>query len=254
MAKTPKSPLSYINRDYRNRIDADGLISTFVRVSQTDLQILADRDIKESATHLVIQYRSQLENYIARNPLFLTALEPLPWDRLAPPIVKDMLAAADKAGVGPMAAVAGAISGFVGRDLLADEGCSEIIVENGGDIYLKRSRSSCVNIYAGTSVLSNRIGIKIAREGMPIGICTSSGTIGHSLSLGQADSVTVLAPDISLADAAATRIGNEIRRVGDLEKGLSLGKSIPGLTGVVIVMDENLGAWGDIEIIRLPQG
>lgn len=253
MADIQKSPLSYINRDYRNRIDAEGLVSTFVRVSQTDLQILADLDIKEAATHRVIQYRQQLENYISRNPLFLTALEPQPRDRLAPPIIKEMLAAAEKAGVGPMAAVAGAISGFVGRDLLADEGCSEIIVENGGDIYLKRSRDSCVNIYAGTSVLSNRIGIKIARERMPLGICTSSGTIGHSLSLGQADSVTVLAPDISLADAAATRIGNEIRRVGDLEKGLNLGKSIPGLTGIVIVMEENLGAWGDIEIIRLPR-
>ncbi|MFO7760921.1 MAG: UPF0280 family protein [Thermodesulfobacteriota bacterium] len=251
MHKTQRLPLSYIERDYRNRISTNGLISTSVNIAQTDLQILANQDLTKTATHLIIKYRSQLENHISANPLFLTSLEPLPCDRLAPPIVKEMLKAADKAGVGPMAAVAGAISGFVGRDLLADTECPEIIVENGGDIYIKRQRNCCASIFAGTSKLSNRIGIRIIKEQMPLGICTSSGTVGHSLSLGQADSVTVLAADISLADAAATRIGNEIKKAGDIGQGLDLGKSIQGLTGIVIVMNENLGAWGDIEIVQL---
>lgn len=254
MPTQEKSPLSYINRDYRNRVNTDGLTSSFIKVGQTDLQILAARDLTKEATHLVIQYRNQLENYISRNPLFLSALTPLPPDNLAPPIVKEMIKAAGRAGVGPMAAVAGAISGFVGSDLLESAGCPEIMVENGGDIYLRRNRDCCVSIFAGTSKLSNRIGIKIKQDKMPLGVCTSSGTVGHSLSLGQVDSVTVLAADISLADAAATRIGNEIKKAGDIEQGLGLGKAIPGLTGIVVVMSENLGAWGDIEIVRLSPG
>ncbi len=251
MPPTRKSPLSYVNRDYRDRLNTEDLTSTLVSVGQTDLQILAERNLTEEATHLIVQYRNQLERYISCNPLFLKALAPFPHDPLAPPIVKEMIAAGKEAGVGPMAAVAGALAGYVGRDLLAEHGCREIIVENGGDIYLKRNRDCCAAIFAGSSGLSNRLGIRIVKEKMPLGVCTSSGTVGHSLSLGQADSVTVLSPSISLADAAATRIANEILEVGDIGRGLELGKSLSGLTGITIVIGQNIGAWGDIELIQL---
>jgi ApbE superfamily uncharacterized protein (UPF0280 family) len=245
-----KSPLSYTKRKYRSKLDLSGFTSSVVQVAETDLHILAASDISDQATELVIRYRAQLENYISTQPGFLTSLTPLPLDPLAVPIIRQLLSAAKSAGVGPMAAVAGAIAENVGRDLLA-QGHAELSVENGGDIFLQRSKECMIAIFAGSSPLSNRIGIKISPEMMPLGICTSSGTVGHSLSFGRADSVTVLASSTALADAAATRLGNEIQKAGDLDYALSVAKVIPGISGVVIVLDDKLGAWGDIALQKL---
>ena len=131
-----------------------------VCVRETDLLILADRDVSKQASHLVMQYRSHLENYISRHVEFLSSLVPLASDALAPPIVKEMLRAASLTGVGPMAAVAGAIAEFVGRDLL-QTATQQIIIENGGDIFMARQQDSLAAIFAGTSPLSNKIAIKI---------------------------------------------------------------------------------------------
>ena len=245
-----KAPLAYTEREYRLQLDTEGLIVSEVKVGETDLHILAESDVAKQATHSVIQYRTQIENYIASKPSFLTSLKALPSDPLAPPIVKEMLSAGAHAGVGPMAAVAGAIAGYVGQDLMT-EGFNEISVENGGDVFLNRSRESVAAIFAGASPLSNRIGIKIPKTMMPLGVCTSSGTVGHSLSLGQADSVTVLSSSVAFADAAATRLGNEIKKAEDLDHALTIAKGLSGIIGVVIVMGPRLGAWGEIKLERL---
>lgn len=245
-----RSPLSYREREYRYQLDTGGLIASEVKVGETDLYILAERDVTEQATHSVIRYRTQLENYISSKPSFLTSLLPLPPDPLAPPIIKEMISAGSVAGVGPMAAVAGAIAGCVGRDLVAD-GVKEVSVENGGDIFMQRARESVVAIFAGSSPLSNRLCIKVSKTMMPVGICTSSGTVGHSLSLGKADSVTVLSASVALADAAATRLGNEIKKAEDINHALDVAKTISGIIGVVIVLDTQLGAWGQVEIESL---
>jgi ApbE superfamily uncharacterized protein (UPF0280 family) len=246
---TKKDPASYRQRTYRAIVDAEGLQQSEVTVRETDLQILASEEVKERATRLVLQYRAQLENYLTRQPAFLTSLVPQPFDPLAPPIVKAMLQAARDTNVGPMAAVAGAIAEFVGNDLLDES--EEIIVENGGDIFMSLQRDSVVAVFAGESPLSYRLGIKISSDRMPLGICTSSGTVGHSLSLGSSDSVTVLATSTVLADAAATRLGNELKNDDDLNFTLAVAESLPGISGVFIIMGEKLGAWGEIEIVRL---
>lgn len=243
-------PVSYRERKYRQDIDHEGLISFEVQVRETDLHILADIDLRDRANFFVLQYRNQLESYGERQPNFFTSLTPLPFDPIAPPIVKEMLKAGIAADVGPMAAVAGAIAGFVGKDLLA-AGAKEIIVENGGDIFMHRQKGCTVGIFAGGSPLTNRVGIKIPQQNMPIGVCTSSGTVGHSLSFGQADSVTVLASSVSLADAVATRLGNEIKQDRDIDHALGIAKSIVGILGVVIVRDQQLGAWGEVELVKL---
>ena len=246
------SPSAYKKRDYRQVITADDLVSSFVTVKETDLHILAAVDSTAAGYNFVHQYRNQLENYIAAHPDFLTALVPLEQDTLAPPIVKAMLKAAAAANVGPMAAVAGAIAEFVGRDLL-DTGLQEIMIENGGDIYLKRNRECVASVFAGRSPLNQKVGLRIPQKLMPVGLCTSSGTVGHSLSLGRADSVTVLAPSVPLADAAATRLGNEVSE-GDQEninEVLGIAKTIPGLLGVVIICGKNMGAWGQIDLVAL---
>ena len=123
--------------------------------------------------------------------------------------------------------------------------------ENGGDIFLQRNQECLTAIYAGESPLSNRIGLRITADTMPIGICTSSGSIGHSLSFGLADSVTVLAHDTALADTAATRLGNELKADEDMAHTLEVAQQIPDLLGVVVVKNETLGAWGDVELVKL---
>jgi ApbE superfamily uncharacterized protein (UPF0280 family) len=246
------SPAAYSERSYRQAIAATDLISTFISVKETDLHILAARNMAEEGYHYVHRYRNQLENYIAGHPDFLTSLLPLELDTLAPPIIKGMLKAAAAADVGPMAAVAGAIAEYVGRELLA-AGLQEVVVENGGDIFLARKKECVAAIFAGQSPLNQKIGIRIPASSMPVGLCTSSGTVGHSLSLGMADSATVLAPSALLADAAATRIGNEVSHAGrkNIKDVLRAAKSIPGLLGVVIIRGKDMGAWGEIDLVEL---
>ena len=147
-----------------------------------------------------------------------------------------------------MASVAGAVAEFVGNDLLPFS--AEIIVENGGDIYLKSLNKRVVGIYAGKSPLSGRIGIEISGEATPLGICTSSGTVGHSLSYGQADAVVVLAKSSTLADAAATAIGNLIIKANDIQSGIEFAKGIDGLSGAIIIKDDNLGLWGEVKLCQ----
>ena len=219
-------------------------------MKETDLAILASKDLRETARHAVIHCRSQLESYLAGKQYFVTSLTPLALDPTAPPLVKSMLQAGLAANVGPMAAVAGAIAEYVGRALLA-AGSEEVAVENGGDIFLSRQVDSLVGIFAGISPLSNRVGVKIPAAAMPLGICTSSGTVGHSLSLGQADAVTVLARDTALADAVATRLGNEVAPGRPLEESLAIARAIPGLLGAVVIRGPELGAWGEIELVPL---
>jgi hypothetical protein len=249
--KRKKPPAAYRRRSYRQLVDIGRLQVAQVQVRETDLQILAPVEVREPALQLVIQYRNQLENYLARHPAFLQALNPLPDDRLAPPLIRAMLGAGLTAGVGPMAAVAGVLAEYVGRDLLEIPGCDEVMVENGGDIFLSRRQDCRVAIFAGPSPLSNRVGLRIPVAAMPCGICTSSGTVGHSLSLGRADAVTVVAASAALADAAATRLGNEVKDRREVSRTLELAATIPGLTGVVIVIGSELGAWGSLELVEV---
>lgn len=249
-----REPESYVDREYRVIAAGNKLVSSLVSVAETDLHIRADINVEELAKGLVIEARLQIERYIHNYPDFLTALSPLPEDSSATPMIAGMLSAGQKAGVGPMAAVAGAVAGFVGRRLLA-AGVQEVIVENGGDIYLHRKEDCTVGIFAGESPLSYNIGIGIAKAKLPCGVCTSSGTIGHSLSFGVADSVTVVADSIALADAAATRLGNEVAGTADraaaIQHALACAKQIDDIRGVVIICDELMGAAGDVELVRL---
>ena len=236
----------YEPRTYRHWVEGRDLTSFNVTVKETDLYICATINLKRKAHRLVLKYRHQLERYIERYPSFLTSLEPLPVAEDAPLIVRQMAAAAQTAGVGPMASVAGAIAEFVGNELAAFS--PEIIVENGGDIYLRSSGKRIVGIYAGNSPLSGKIGLEINGEETPLGICTSSGTVGHSLSYGKADAVIVLSKSATLADAAATAIGNLINQPADINKGIEFVKDMKGISGVVIIKDDNIGFWGKVKI------
>ncbi|MBA7697186.1 hypothetical protein ES703_105846 [subsurface metagenome] len=239
----------YEPRTYRHWIKGKDLISFNVVVKETDLYIRASSNLKRKAHKLVLKYRDILERYIERHPSFVTSLEPLPVSDDAPHIVKSMSEAAARVGIGPMASVAGAIAEFVGNELLAFS--PEIIIENGGDIYLKSQSKRIVGIYAGKSPLTGKIGLEIKGQDTPLGICTSSGTVGHSLSQGKADAIIVLSKSATLADAAATAIGNLIVQLSDIPGGIEFAKGIDGLKGVIIIKDDKVGLWGKVKICQM---
>jgi len=246
----PRGPEDYRERRYRRQATAGPLVSFHVQVRQSDLFVRASADLSCAARNSLIQLRQGLEAYAAAHAGFLTSLAPLPDDPLAPPLVRAMLVAGQAARVGPMAAVAGAIAEAVGRDLLALS--PEVIVENGGDIWLATLSPLTVAIFAARSPLSNRVGLRVPPGASPLSICTSSGTVGHSLSFGKADAAVAVAASGALADAAATAIGNAVAGPAAVEAGLEVARSVPGLTGAVVICGERLGAWGEaVELVRL---
>jgi ApbE superfamily uncharacterized protein (UPF0280 family) len=236
----------YQPRTYRHWIDGKDLVSFNVTIKETDLYIKATTNLQSKTQRIVQKYRMQLEQYIALNPDFQTSLKPLSVHSTAPRIVKDMLEAVQKANVGPMASVAGAIAEYVGRELLVFS--PEIIIENGGDIFLKITQPKVVGVYAGESSLTGKLGLEIKPEATPLGICTSSGTVGHSLSFGKADAVVVTACSATLADAAATAICNQVKNPDDINRAIESGKNIVGIKGIVIIMGSSIGVWGDVKL------
>ncbi len=239
----------YEERTYRNLIKIDDLVRFEVIVKETDLLVGADRDLSDSTRQSVLKYRQQLETYIAARVEFARSLIPIEEDPYAPEIVREMIRASAAAGVGPMAAVAGAMAQFVSQDLLAAS--KQVIVENGGDIYLVTSRERKIGIFAGNSPVSLKVGIAVSPEDSPLGVCTSSGTVGPSLSFGRADAACSLSSSAALADAAATAVGNVVGEKRDVEKALERAREIEGVMGALIIIEERLGAWGKIRLIRL---
>ena len=239
----------YEPRTYRTRMARAGLTGFRVAVKETDLWVLAARDFSAEVREIVIQERQQLEAYIAANPGFLTTLAPWPEDRFAPPVVREMIEAAAATGVGPMAAVAGALAARVGRQLAPLS--PEVIVENGGDIFLAIQQPATVALFAGQSPLSHRVGLHLDPSLSPLGVCTSSASVGHSLSFGRADAACVLAESAALADAAATALGNRVQGPDTIAFALAWAAALPDILGAVVIVGEKLGAWGRVELVPL---
>jgi len=124
-------------------------------------------------------------------------------------------------------------------------------VENGGDIFVKSDHDTIFSIYAENSSFSMTTGIMIKKRDNPYGICTSSGTLGHSKSFGKADAATVLSDSCPLADAAATKLGNMVQKAADIKRAIDVGKAIPGVQGIVIIKGEKIGLWGDLKLVKL---
>ena len=232
-----------VNADqYRGFVTSGDLVSSTVVVRQTNLLVSGFSDLGKEAGRLVRKFRREIEDYIEKHQSFERSLVPIKADPAAPGIVKTMIEAAARTGVGPMASVAGAIAEYVGQGLM--QRSRDVIVENGGDIFIRSAVRRQVLLLAESSELS-AIRIVLPPSPEPVGLCTSSGTLGHSLSFGRADAVTVLWSSASLADAAATAIANEVKDHGDIRKGIRRAQEI-GVKGVVIVVQGHIGAWGNI--------
>lgn len=240
----------YQPRFYRNWLDAQELFTKRIMVEESDISISSDVDLDEDfLKSRILDYRKNIEKYILCDRTFLTSLKPMRVSKDAPLIVKDMALAAKKAGVGPMAAVAGAIADYLAKDLKGMT--KELIIENGGDIFLKTRMKRRIGIYAGDSKLSGKIVIEIDAQKTPLGICTSSGTVGHSLNFGITDATVILAKSATLADAVATATSNIVKKPDDIKKAINFAKSIKDISAVMIIVKDLLSAWGDIKIDKL---
>ena len=233
-----------------------------IKIGETDLVLKTDLREYE-LPKFIIKQRFELKNYIRENPDFLTSFEPvlveknnLSKDHIRksisskpPLIVKLMARAGRKAEVGPMAAVAGTIS-QLSMGYMIENGAKYVIVDNGGDVAIKTDQNVVVGLYAGESSLSGELGFKIKYRNTPMGVCTSSGTVGHSISFGRSDSVTVFADEASTADALATSIANSALGDNDpdaVQNSLDRAEDFRKvMRGVLVVVGESAGTLGKI--------
>lgn len=237
----------YQNRFYRRWVEKEDLVTQEIVVGETDIFVSAQKDVRDVAEKLARKFRGQIEEYIKEYPEFKTSYQPLEIDSEAPDIIKDMGYSSKLAGVGPMASVAGAITEFVGKRLLYKSG--EIIVENGGDVFIESQKVRYVSIYAGESLLSKKLLIKINPDDTPLGICTSSGTVGHSFSFGKADACVIISKSTALADAVATAGCNRVKKKKDIKLALEFALSIKGVIGALIVLEKHFGSMGAVELV-----
>lgn len=228
--------------------------SNFV-IGESKIHIRCDsKEALNTAVTEIKRHRKHLVEYIKRHPRFRYALKPIPLSSEAPRIVKIMAMASSIANVGPMASVAGALAD-IGLECMRRKGAKIAIVENGGEIAAFTERPIVISIYSNSPVFSSRIGFRLKREDCPIGVATSSSKTDRTLSFGEADSVTVVANNASLADAAATAICNSV--IGEdvkasIQRGLEKAKTIEGIRGVLIIREDHSGLWGSLpQIVKI---
>jgi ApbE superfamily uncharacterized protein (UPF0280 family) len=239
------------DRAYRDAVrPRDGEVRFQVAMEQTDLLVVAERDLQVEMASFVAGVRGEIKNWIMFHPEFAASLVPVSVPDSAPVIIRDMARAASVCSVGPMAAVAGAVAQAVGERFASRS--PNLIVENGGDIYLCSTRERVVALLSEPQS-GARVGLRLAAGSFPLSICSSSGTIGHSLSLGTGDLVAVRARDARLADAAATALGNLLRGPEDVGRVLDRARELAehGLDGVFAQYDDTIAAWGDLELVAL---
>ena len=242
--------MTYEPRTYRTRMARPGLVGFRVAVQETDLWVLAARDLSREVREVVLQERQQLEAYIAGHPGFLTTLTPWPEDPFAPPVVREMIAAARAVGVGPMAAVAGALAERVGRAL--EPLSAEVIVENGGDLYLKVASPATVSLFAGKSPLSHRVGLKIAPEYVPPGGLHFLGHGGPFPQLRPGRRRLCPGPQRRPGGCRGQRPGQPGAEAGAIAAALEWAAQVPEILGAVVIVGDKLGAWGRVELAPLP--
>lgn len=241
--------MEYRERSYRSRFSNDERRWFCVKFLESDLWIGVDsgsyRASMEADTYaMLVDLRRQMDAYLLMDPQYKTALTPYDAGLEAPNILKEMSRVSHKTGIGPMSAVAGAVAKKVAEFL----GTKEVIVENGGDIYAQAASDMDISVFAGQSPLSEKIGLHIPAADFPLGICTSSGTVGPSLSLGRADAVMIVCKDVLLADSYATAMANRIKTVNDLQSVIDRISDLPDILGAIAVKDDRMAITGCYEL------
>lgn len=240
-------------RIYRNQFSQQRFRSLMVNYKETDLWIGVDpesfrEEMREAILTKVIAFRTEMEAYLLTDPVFGRTFEPHVVKPNAPEIVNRMAEAARCAGVGPMASVAGAFAEMVGQHLMQQFEIQELVVENGGDIFLKIERNLLMSVYAGNSPLSEKIGIEIPVSESPLGVCTSAGTVGPSVSLGKTDATMIICRNTALADAFATGFGNLVQNPEDVQWVTQQTERFPEILSAVIICHDKIGIRGQFEM------
>lgn len=241
-------------RTYRSVHNTERFRFFNVTVFESDLHIGVDvasfdPSLTEFVTCEIERIRETLNKYNRLNGTFFSSLKPLALDDSAETEIISMLNAGLLANVGPMAAVAGITSETVGKKVLENFSIKEIVVENGGDIWASVKEPIIVEILAGNSHLSGKLALKIPQNKTPLGICTSSGTVGHSLSFGKADAVVICAHDAAIADAFATAVCNIVKTGFDIDKALEFTSQFKEILSTVIVINDKIAVSGEFEIV-----
>ncbi|WP_167616005.1 UPF0280 family protein [Maribellus sediminis] len=240
-------------RTYRTQFNTERFKGFEVKHLETDLWIGVDpasfdEKMKEVALEKVRSLREIFDKYIEKEPFFRKSLKPFQPTEIAPAEALEMALAAEKAGIGPMSAVAGLFAREVGEEIRKNFSVKELLIENGGDIYLILQDELVLSVFAGESILSERIGLVIpAAEGV-FGICTSAGTVGPSLSYGKADAVVVVCEDILMADALATALGNLVKSPDHVQKVINKADNYPDIQSLLIICEDKIGIKGENEI------
>ncbi len=245
--------MEYKERSYRSRFSDDGRRWFCVKFLESDLWIGVDSgsyraSMEEDVYAFLVDLRRRMDAYLLMDPQYKAALTPYDAGLEAPNILKEMSRISHKTGIGPMSAVAGAVALRVADFLKEKFGVEEVIVENGGDIYASVAEDMDISVFAGQSPLSEKVGLHIPAAAFPCGICTSSGTVGPSLSLGSADAMMIVCQDVLLADSYATAMANRIKTVSDLQPVIESIQSIPEILGALAVKDDRLAVTGQYEL------
>ena len=241
--------MEYKERSYRSRFSNDERRWFCVKFLESDLWIGVDNgsyraSMEQDVYTMLVDLRRRMDAYLLMDPQYKAALTPYDAGLEAPEILKEMSRISHRTGIGPMSAVAGAIAKHV-ADFM---GTKEVIVENGGDIYAKAASDMDISVFAGQSPLSEKVGLHIPAADFPLGICTSSGTVGPSLSLGRADAMMIICKDVLLADSYATAFANRIQSANDLQPVIDRISNTPEILGALAVKDDRLAVCGEFEL------
>lgn len=221
-----------------------------IEIQESILTVLCQKGYIRAGVEAVRRARAELKAYLQRDPVFGTTHVPHVPLSGAPEIARRMAEAGRLSGTGPMAAVAGAVAKACVRGLV-EAGAPEAVADNGGDIVLFLREPVHIGLWAGPAFPTQLALAVPSRRGI-FGLCTSSGTVGHSFSYGRSDAATVLSADPLLADAAATALGNRIRSSEDLEDSFQFLSELPGIEGALAVCQGRMALWGSLpEIVKI---
>ena len=237
----------YEERFYRSEFSKDWF-SCAIAIKETDVLIKSQEQLDAAVVGTIVgKYRKEVEEYIKNFPEFKHALSPVNLKEPCSPIIRDMIEKSALVKVGPMASVAGAIAEYVGRDLL--DFTPQVLVENGGDIFIRKEGKATLGLYAGQGSFINDFTITVGGES-PLGVCSSSSSLGHSASLGRADLATVISESVVFADALATKLANMVQSESDIEDALTFSKKFSLVKGLLLIKRGKLGMWGDLKLSR----
>jgi ApbE superfamily uncharacterized protein (UPF0280 family) len=245
--------MEFESRTYRQQFNPERFTSFTVQYLETDLWIGTDhasfhKEIAELAQKEVIKVRKQLEKYIRLHPTFKTSLKPVDPAPEASETIKSMIVSGFRTHTGPMASVAGVFAHHVGEKIRHHFKVKEVVIENGGDYYVFLKEDLLMTVYAGASPLSEKIAVIVPATETPCGICTSSGTVGPSLSFGKADAVMVACYSPALADGWATALANRVKSPADIEAVLKYSEQFPEILSLVIICEDKTGIRGNFEV------